>query len=686
MKKISCLGFMLTEALIVSTFVVSVLIFLFIQFKNINRNYQKSFSYNNVNDAYAINNIKNFFDEEVETFSSITTFESNDYIILYNDDKNAATDDQCQILDANFSDEKIICTSIMKSIEAQKVIIAKENSNLLNNIEQINDPDIPESLKEFIKSIDNNTADAYSYRIIVKFLNDTYSSMLYTSVYNGIVDYVVTYDNNGGSGCTSKFITALTGYGQLCTPTRSGYMFGGWKSENTVLSQQVFTGSNYITLGRSYMYTDKISIHLEAYMSDWSKYANGMRLISCTEDGGWNIESASGYIQFPLYDSGVGYKRVTTSITWASLSAGWHSFDFVFNGTTATAYIDNVNVGTTDTFSSSKIGYNSTNGIFIGAEAGANTKTPAGSYFVGKIKNVIIKNSDQKINSVEEINANSIVENENKTIYASWIPNEIQFAYTGSEQVYTTLVAGTYKLEVWGAQGGYGVENGAYTTGTGGNGGYATGEIHLGQNQNIYINIGGAGGNASATQGGTAGYNGGAAGKHDGNDNEATGGGGGATHIATTTGLLQNLENSKSNILIVAGGGGGGAWTNVGGHGGGYIGTIGNNTSANPASQTFGYAFGLGGQGISHTGTPGGAGGGGFYGGLGGQGEAKVGFGGSGYIGNALLTNKAMYCYNCSTSDEVSTKTISTTCANATAITNCSKQGHGYAKIIYIGD
>ena len=45
-----------------------------------------------------------------------------------------------------------------------------------------------------------------------------------------------------------------------------------------------------------------------------------------------------------------------------------------------------------------------------------------------------------------------------------------------------------------------------------------------------------------------------------------------------------------------------------------------------------------------------------------------------------------MYCYNCTTSSEEATKTISTTCTNKNATEKCSKQGNGYAKITYLGE
>ena len=78
--------------------------------------------------------------------------------------------------------------------------------------------------------------------------------------------------------------------------------------------------------------------------------------------------------------------------------------------------------------------------------------------------------------------------------------------------------------------------------------------------------------------------------------------------------------------------------------------------------------------------------GGGYWGGyMSNSSNASSGAGGSGYIGNSLLTNKAMYCYNCEESNEESTKTISTTCAEETPTENCAKKGNGYARITYIG-
>ncbi len=262
------------------------------------------------------------------------------------------------------------------------------------------------------------------------------------------------------------------------------------------------------------------------------------------------------------------------------------------------------------------------------------------------------------------------------------------YDYTGGEQTFIAPTTGTYKLETWGAQGGN-----YDTIKVGGYGAYSSGNKKITQTDKLYINVGGQG---TVSQGG---YNGG------GSTDYSGGGGGGATHIALESGKLSILENKKNYILIVSGGGGGsGAFNNyVGGSGGGYIGEkaagsspgfggtqlsggeVSNYTGPTSTSGIKG-SFGQGGNGgheIAYK-QGSGTGGSGFFGGSGGGARDGGGGGGSGYIGNSLLNEKTMYCYNCTESNEISTKTISTTCTSATPTENCAKRGNGYARITLI--
>ena len=280
-------------------------------------------------------------------------------------------------------------------------------------------------------------------------------------------------------------------------------------------------------------------------------------------------------------------------------------------------------------------------------------------------------------------------------------PTEWTFDYTGGEQTFTAPLTGTYKLETWGAQGG------SSTIVQGGYGSYSVGNVLLNKDNKLYINIGGAGLYRKVNQSPytiTGGYNGGGT-AYDSSEKENRSSGGGATHVATISGQLSSLSSSVGKIMIVSGGGGGSTGSTGGSAGGikgvmgapisGYtIGTGGTQTSGGVCSNSNKYSctsslngsFGKGGNSIrssDNTTYGGSGGGGGFYGGAAGY-DNGAGSGGSGYIGNSLLTEKVMYCYNCTESTEESTKTISTTCVNSTPTENCAKTGNGYARITLI--
>ena len=268
-----------------------------------------------------------------------------------------------------------------------------------------------------------------------------------------------------------------------------------------------------------------------------------------------------------------------------------------------------------------------------------------------------------------------------------------------SNQIQTKAIteSGYYKLETWGAQGG------GDATYVGGYGGYSVGYIYLNPNSTLYLAIGGAGTSING------GYNGGGTVSTNGY------GGGGATHIAISTGVLASLSECIENILIVAGGGGGSVnygqafASGAGGSAGGFEGSNGtygtwSTNSGHGGTQSAGGVYGQCSDGTAcgHVGIFGAGGGllscddtncnteyqsgggGGYYGG--GSARHTGGGGGSGYIGNPLLINKSMYCYNCTTSSAETTKTTSTTCHSSNATENCAKEGNGYAIITYIGE
>ena len=260
----------------------------------------------------------------------------------------------------------------------------------------------------------------------------------------------------------------------------------------------------------------------------------------------------------------------------------------------------------------------------------------------------------------------------------------LNFDYTGAVQS-ITLPKGIYKLECWGAQGGYSSSNSGIEVGMGGKGGYSVGTITLNQKTPIYIYAGGVGsisGNGKADGGFPNGGSSWAS-----NTSEGAGGGGGSSDIRIGT------DSLYARVIVAGGGGGGGEDNETGGYGGGETG--GTSGSGTPGSQTApsGY-FGIGG----HTSYDGGGGGGGWYGACpaGGQttpatsnsgSDTSGSPGGSGYVyTSATASNYPSGCLLNSSYYLSDAKTIAGN-TSFTSPTDSSETGHsgnGYCRITVI--
>ena len=221
--------------------------------------------------------------------------------------------------------------------------------------------------------------------------------------------------------------------------------------------------------------------------------------------------------------------------------------------------------------------------------------------------------------------------------------------YSGAK-VSIVLPAGKYKLECWGAQGGY-----RSSTTYGGKGGYSKGTLVTESDIDVFLYAGGAGGsgNSGSNSARVGGFNGGGY-------RYKYPSGGGASDIRLGS------DSLYARVIVAGGGGSDGASGRGGGAGGGVSGQAttasnygtggtggqatysGSSTSTtattqatsglNSSTQSLTYGgFGFGGAGLYRSEGYGGAGGGGWYGGQGtvpdGSGDDdKGGGGGSGYV------------------------------------------------------
>ena len=164
-------------------------------------------------------------------------------------------------------------------------------------------------------------------------------------------------------------------------------------------------------------------------------------------------------------------------------------------------------------------------------------------------------------------------------------------------------------LEVWGASSGLSLVSNTTNNSYCGKGGFSYGCYQMSVNQAIYVSVGGKGQDGTYQSRTKGGWNGGGDGEWDHSDDEFMAAGGGCTSIQKSLkgdGQLKNYESVKNtDVLIVAGGGGGGysvyysidnsqyAGGDIGSKTG-YITSANNMTYGNQATQTSGYAFGIG--------------------------------------------------------------------------------------------
>ncbi len=169
--------------------------------------------------------------------------------------------------------------------------------------------------------------------------------------------------------------------------------------------------SDYYNLGRKYMYEDYLSINMWFYTEDCNRTgSNAQNLLSCTQNGGFELDlpknNTKGTLFFEALDKYTNaYKYISADNVITE--AGWYMVSIVFDGTRLSLYVNTVLVGQSPIFENApygRIGYNSQNSLFIGAEATESSVLPdMGLAFKGKIKGLGIMNctlTQQMINTL----------------------------------------------------------------------------------------------------------------------------------------------------------------------------------------------------------------------------------------------------------------------------------------------
>lgn len=149
-------GFMLVEALVMSMIVIGTLTFMYIQFQNISRSYEKSFNYNTVTGLYITNEVKNYLinNSLVDTYKNEVDNNTSKYIKIGD------------ITDSSFVELK-------EKGQIKTVILVNES---LSELKGKKTKDLSEKFNDFINYLKVDK-EGNGYRLLIEFNDDTYASL-----------------------------------------------------------------------------------------------------------------------------------------------------------------------------------------------------------------------------------------------------------------------------------------------------------------------------------------------------------------------------------------------------------------------------------------------------------------------------------------------------------------------------
>lgn len=181
MKKKLNQGFMLAETLIVASFISITLIYLFVQFRNINNSYSETLMYNSVNGMYINNEIKKFvMNYDIDKLSLKLAYEDKGYYDLTSCDVTIFTDTS-------------YCEEFFSRLNIKTSIYTLAKTNVVGS-------DFSEKFKKYLKSLYNPNSKMYV--IATEFNDGSFASIKlngynYPSLEDTILKQGLTYYGSG---------------------------------------------------------------------------------------------------------------------------------------------------------------------------------------------------------------------------------------------------------------------------------------------------------------------------------------------------------------------------------------------------------------------------------------------------------------------------------------------------------
>ena len=230
MKKNNKKGFILAETIAVSVIIMTSLVIVYTQFVTLNNNYKSSFKYDNVNNLYLVNNLRDFIKND-----------GLDRLIQLVDNREYVDITSCP----NYIfDEYLYCRLLVDNLNIKTVLFTKEDISELKN--SIEDTNYSQEMKNYVKKINNSTEN--SQRLIVEFNDETYATLLFDLIEedNFTMD-PVNFDYTGGE---QIFEVPHSGYYKLeAWGAQGGGNNGGYGGYSVGIIYLNETNKIYINVG-----------------------------------------------------------------------------------------------------------------------------------------------------------------------------------------------------------------------------------------------------------------------------------------------------------------------------------------------------------------------------------------------------------------------------------------------------
>ena len=148
-------GFMLAETLLVTTFVAGILIYLYVQFSNLNTKYNEAYTYNTVENMYALVDVIDLIEDDLNALEYI--------------EKNVVEEKYIDISNCSLFTNSDVCKKLLSIENIDEIFITT------NIVPKADITSYTKGLNKFTSKI--NSSGEQPYRLVASFKDDTYATV-----------------------------------------------------------------------------------------------------------------------------------------------------------------------------------------------------------------------------------------------------------------------------------------------------------------------------------------------------------------------------------------------------------------------------------------------------------------------------------------------------------------------------